>query len=107
MPGFLSGERSLFVAAGTVDAYVDFSGLADGDLDLSADGKRVEISLPPAALSEPNLDQDRTYLFSQSRGVVNRIGDAIATDDQQELYQEAEQKLATAAAESALLQQAD
>ncbi len=107
VPGFLAGERSLFVAAGTVDAYVDFSGLADGDLELSADGETVEISLPPAELSEPNLDQDRTYLFSQSRGVVDRIGDAIATDDQQELYQEAEQKLATAAAESELMQQAE
>ena len=107
VPGFLAGERSLFVAAGTVDAYVDFSGLADGDLELSADGETVEISLPPAELSEPNLDQDRTYLFSQSRGVVDRIGDAIATDDQQELCQEAEQKLATAAAESELMQQAE
>lgn len=61
---------------------------------------------PPAALPEPNLDQDRTYLFSQSRGVVDRIGDAISTDDQQELYQGAEEKLAAAAAESALLEQA-
>ena len=107
VPGFLAGERSLFVAAGTVDAYVDFSGLADNDLDVSADGKTVEITLPPAALSEPNLDQDRTYLFSQSRGVVDRIGDAISTDDQQELYQGAEEKLAAAAAASALLEQAD
>ena len=27
VPGFIAGERSLFVAAGTVNAYVDFSGL--------------------------------------------------------------------------------
>ncbi len=63
VPDFIAGERSLFVAAGTVDAYIDFSGLAEGDLALSDDGKSVEIRLPAAQLGKPNLDQDRTYLF--------------------------------------------
>ena len=107
VPAFVAGERSLFVAAGTVDAYVDQSGLADGDLTVSDDGTSVEISLPAAELDEPNLDQDRTYLFSQERGVIDRIGDLISTQNQQELYQLAEAKLATAAAESELAQQAD
>ena len=97
VPGFIAGERSLFVAAGTVNAYVDFSGLAEGDLTLSDDGKSVEIRLPEAQLDKPNLDQDRTYLFSQERGVINRVGDALSTQDQQELYQLAEQKLVSAA----------
>jgi Protein of unknown function (DUF4230) len=35
VPGFIAGERSLFVAAGTVNAYVDFSGLAERDLTLA------------------------------------------------------------------------
>ncbi|RYP88109.1 DUF4230 domain-containing protein [Nocardioides guangzhouensis] len=107
VPSFIAGERSLFVAAGTVNAYVDFSGLTAGDLRLSEDGKSVEIRLPAAELDEPNLDQDRTYLFSQDRGVVNRVGDALSTDDQQELYQLAEQKLVSAAEESVLTQQAE
>jgi hypothetical protein len=107
VPSFIAGERSLFVAAGTVNAYVDFSGLADGDLKLSDDGKSVEIRLPEAQLDKPNLDQDRTYLFSQERGVINRLGDALSTQDQQELYQLAEQKLASAAEESELVHQAE
>lgn len=107
VPDFIAGERSLFVAAGTVDAYVDLSGLGDGDLTVSDDGTSVEVSLPAAELDEPNLDQDRTYLFSQERGVINRLGDLISPQDQQELYQLAEGKLATAAAESQLTQQAE
>lgn len=107
VPGFIAGERSLFVAAGTVNAYVDFSGLADGDLTLSENGDAVVIRLPEAQLDKPNLDQDRTYLFSQDRGVVNRVGDALSSQDQQELYQLAEQKMMSAAEESELLQQAE
>lgn len=107
VPDFIAGERSLFVAAGTVDAFVDFSGLGEGDLSLSDDGTSVEIRLPDAQLAEPNLDQDRTYLYSQDRGVINRLGDVFSSQDQQELYQHAEDKLATAADESELRQQAE
>lgn len=81
VPGFIADERSLFVAAGTVDAYVDFSGLAEGDLTLSDDGKSVEIRLPEAQLDKPNLDQGRTYLFSQERGVIDRVGPPLAADE--------------------------
>ena len=93
MPSFIAGERSLFVAAGTVNAYIDFSGLAERDLTLSQDGNSVEIRLPEAKLGKPNLDQERTYLFSQNRGIVNRYGDALATQDQSMLYQQAEDSL--------------
>ena len=72
VPGFIAGERSLFVAAGTVNAYVDLSGLGDGDLTLSEDGTTARIRLPEAQLDPPNLDHDRTYLYSQERGVINR-----------------------------------
>ncbi len=107
VPDFIAGERSLFVAAGTVDAYVDFSMLGKGDLVLSEDGKTVEIRLPEAQLDQPNLDQDRTYLFSQDRGVIDRLEDAMSTDDQQELYQLAEDKLVAAAEDSELVERAD
>ena len=109
VPGFIAGERSLLVATGKVNAYVDFSGLSEGDLTLSEDGKSVEIRLPEAQLDKPNLDldPDRTYLYSQERGVINRVGDALSTSDQQELYRLAEQKMVTAAKESELEHQAE
>ena len=107
VPGFIAGKRSLFVAAGTVNAYVDFSDLAERDLTLSLDGKSVKIRLPDAKLDKPNLDQKRTYLFSQERGVVNRYADAHSVQDQSELYKLAEQKLVSAAAKSELAQRAE
>lgn len=107
VPGFIAGERSLFVAAGTVNAYVDFSTMAEGDLTLSEDGTSVEIRLPEAQLDKPNIDQERSYLYSQERGVVNRIGDAISPQDQQDLYLHSEQKLAAAAEESELVERAE
>lgn len=106
VPSFIAGERSLFVAAGTVDAYIDFSGLAEGDVVLSEDGTTAEIRLPDAELGEPNLDQERTYLYDQERGLVDRVEDALSTDDQGDVYALAEEKLRTAAAESELTDQA-
>lgn len=107
VPSFIAGERSLFVAHGTVNAYVDLSGLSKGDLTLSKDGTSVRVRLPEGELDKPNLDQERSFLFSQERGVIDRVGDAISTQDQGELYQLAEEKLAAAAAESELVQQAE
>lgn len=106
VPDFVAGERSLFVAAGTVNAYVDFSSLADGDLSLSEDRKTVTIRLPEAELDKPNLDQERTYLFAQERGAFNRIKDAFSSKDQQAVYTLAEGKIAAAAKESELAQRA-
>lgn len=107
VPGFIAGERSLFVAAGTVNAYVDFSDLGEGDLELSEDGTSVTIDLPEAQLDEPNLDQERTYLYSHERGIVNRVGDAISPQDQQSFYTESEARIAAAAAGSELVSQAE
>lgn len=107
VPDFIAGERSLFVAAGTVNAYVDFSDFAEGDLALSEDGKSVKIRLPEAKLDKPNLDHDRTYLFSQKRGVINRVGDALSTQDPSELYRLAEQRVGSAAKKSELAQRAE
>lgn len=106
LPDIIAGRRTLFVAAGTVDAYVDLSGLADNDLTLSADGKSVAVRLPDPQLDKPNLDNDRSYVFMQDRGVVDRIVDAIETPDQAQFYVLAETKLAAAAEESKLRERA-
>lgn len=107
VPDFVSGRRSLFVASGTVDAYVDLSSLGDGDLSVSEDGRSVSIDLPPAQLSQPNLEQANTRLFSQDRGLLDRVGDALSASDQQELYLSAEERLASAAQESDLRERAE
>jgi hypothetical protein len=104
LPGFISGERALMVAAGTVDATVDFSGLRDENVVVSDDGKKVTITLPAPELDEVTLDNDRTYVESRSRGLFDRVGGVFSSNptDDQELYQAAEGKLEEAAANSEL-----
>lgn len=106
MPGFIAGQRTLFVGAGTVDAYVDFSSFTEQDLKLSQDGKSVTIELPEPVLDKPILNFDRSYIYAQDRGLVNRVVDAIKTPDQEKFFQQAETKMAAAAEESDLRKQA-
>jgi hypothetical protein len=102
VPLALAGQRTLFVAAGTVDAYVDFSALTDGAVAVSADHRSVQMQLPEPALDKPNLDPDRSYVFDQRRGLLNRLGSLVSTPDQHEFYATAEQRLTEAAKASEL-----
>jgi hypothetical protein len=107
VPAVLAGQRTLFVAAGTVNAYVDFSGMTGDALTVSPDGKSVQVRLPRPALDKPNLDQERSYVVAQQRGAFNRLNDLLSGADQQEFYVLAEQKLAAAAEASRLVDQAE
>lgn len=109
IPDFLYNKRTLFIGAGTVDAYVDFSTISQGAVKESADHKSVELTLPAPQLGKPNLDHDRSYVFAEERGAANRIGDLFKNDPnrQQQLYQLAEDKLAAAARDSELQARAE
>jgi hypothetical protein len=104
VPEFLLGERTLFVGAGTVDAYVDFGKIAEGAVVESADRKSVEIKLPAPQLSEVNLDLERSYIFAEKRGMLTQLGDLFGGDPnrQREVYLKAEQKIAESAKSSGL-----
>ncbi|MHA7143838.1 DUF4230 domain-containing protein [Arthrobacter sp. TmT3-37] len=106
LPDFVAGRRTLFVAAGTVDAYVDLSGLTERDIVVSDDGDSVKMRVPEPQLDKPNLDQSRSYLFAQDRGVFERVADAIELPEQSQFYQDAESRMVSAAEESELRQQA-
>jgi hypothetical protein len=107
VPSWLSGERALFVAAGSVNAFVDFSGLKGDALTLSEDRKVVQVRIPPAQLDKPNLDQQRSYLYAQERGVWNRLSSLFEVPDQQQFYMVGEQKIAEAAKHAGLTKRAE
>ena len=113
VPSFIKGERTLFVAAGSVDAAVDFAGLgrSQGAVRVSDDRKEVTITLPPPRLTEARLDPERSRVYDRDRGALDRIEEAFSDDggaDQQELYVLAEEKLTEAAAsDPRLLQTAE
>ena len=101
LPSFIRGERTLFVAAGTVDAAVDFSGLSkDPDaVKVSDDRKAVTITLPAATLTEARLDPSRSRVYDRDRGITNRVEDVFSDNpgDQQPVYELATRKLSEAA----------
>jgi hypothetical protein len=100
VPGFVKGERSVFIAEGDVEGSVDFSKLTEDAIQVSPEGDHVTVHVPQPQLSPPRLDPQDTRLVSRDRGIVDRVGDALSATgggDQQALYQRAEQKVAEAA----------
>lgn len=107
VPSALAGERTLFVAAGSVNAYVDLGSLKDDGLVVSPDRKTVELRLPKPQLDKPNLHHDRSYVFSQERGLINDLQALAGPPDAQRFYVAAEVKLTEAAKQSELLKRAE
>lgn len=109
LPSLVAGERTLFVAQGTVDAYVDFAGIDKDAVTVSADGQRVNIVLPPAALSDAQVDPDRSKVYSRQRGLLDRIGGVFSDNptSERELYQAAEEKMGEAAESGELQKRAE
>lgn len=104
IPDVLFNERTLFVAAGSVDAYVDFSNVTEGALVVDETNKTVEIKLPAPQLEKPSIDNDRSYVFARQQGAFNRLRELFGGDPnkQQQLYQLAEAKIGEAAQASEL-----
>ncbi|MEV6209938.1 DUF4230 domain-containing protein [Kitasatospora sp. NPDC051914] len=104
LPSQLLGKRTLYVAAGTVGAYVDLGGLQQGSVTVSEDRRTATVALPHARLAEAALDVRRSYVFSQQRGLFDRIGDFFSGNpgDQQRLEILATEKIQTAARDTAL-----
>ncbi|GII75092.1 hypothetical protein Sru01_00740 [Sphaerisporangium rufum] len=109
LPDSVKGTRTLFVGAGSVAAYVDFSGLPKDAITVSADRTEVTVRLPKARLDKPNLDNKRSYVYAQQRGILDRVQDMLSNSpqNQQELYLLAEKKIAEAAESSDLRNRAD
>ena len=99
VPSFLAGQRVLFIAAGTVEVGVDLRGLGAGSVVVNDARTSATITLPKPTLSEPSLDVERSYVYSQQRGLIDRLGDVFGDNaaDQQKLYEKASERLAEAA----------
>lgn len=109
VPDFLLNQRTLFVGAGSVEAYVDFGAIGEGAVVESADGKAVEVKLPAPQLDQADLDLERSYVFAEERGLLNRLGEVFGGDPnrQREVYALAEERITTAARDSGLAQRAE
>ncbi len=109
LPAFLRGERTLFVATGSVDATVDFDGLGPDRVEVDDDRTSVTVSLPAPTLSEAVIDPEESYVFGRERGLIDRV-EGVFQDEptsERDLYLAAEDRLEAAAAESDLVDTAE
>ncbi|MER6328239.1 DUF4230 domain-containing protein [Streptomyces sp. NPDC001034] len=91
LPDAVRGTRTLYVGAGTVDAYVDLGEVEDEDVTVNKDRTSATLRLPHARLGRPALDADHSYAVSKQRGLLDRLGDLFSDNPNSE---HAVQKLA-------------
>jgi hypothetical protein len=77
-PSVIRGERTVFVAAGSVDASVDFSALDERSIQMSDDRRSVTISLPAPTVSPPHIDPKQSQVVSRQRGLLDRLGSVFS-----------------------------
>lgn len=109
LPDAIRGSRTLYVGAGTVDAYVDLGKVGKNDVTVNDDRTSATLNLPHAQLGKAALDADRSYAVSKQRGLLDRFGDLFSDNPNSE---QAVQKLAvkhitTAAKKSELTKRAE
>ena len=104
VPSFLKGERTTFLATGSVDGVVDLTGLDADAVTVSDDGRSVSFSLPPARLDDADVDLANSRVLDRDRGVVDRVGGLFSDNptSEREVAARAEDKLDDAAAQSDL-----
>lgn len=73
VPGWLGGERVLYVGKGDVDAVVDFGELDERRVTLSEDGTSVTVRLPAPTVDKPVLDLEGSYVADRDEGFINKF----------------------------------
>ena len=66
--GFLFGDKLLFVAHGTVIAGIDMAKIMPGDMQLQ--NGVLNVRLPPAEIFVATLDNQKSYVYDRSTGLI-------------------------------------
>lgn len=104
LPDVVSGERTTYLAIGSVDGLVDFRALGEGAVQVQ--GQSVTITLPQPRLADPALDLEASRVIAHDRGLFERASGVFSDNPSSERDVEllAQTKLADAAAQSDVLQ---
>ncbi|MGW2635963.1 DUF4230 domain-containing protein [Streptomyces sp. NPDC001348] len=84
LPDAIRGTRTLYVGAGTVDAYVDLGQVGKDDVTVNGDRTSATLRLPHARLGKPALDADHSYAVAKQRGLLDRLGDLFSDNPNSE-----------------------
>lgn len=109
LPDAIRGTRTLYVGAGTVDAYVDLGKLGEDDVEVSEDRASATLTLPHAQLGTPALDTEHSYAVSKQRGLLDRLGDLFSDNPngEQAVQRLAVRHIGDAAKDSGLTKRAE
>ncbi|MFF3333934.1 DUF4230 domain-containing protein [Streptomyces sp. NPDC002888] len=109
LPDAIRGTRTLYVGAGTVDAYVDLGKVGKNDVTVDDDRTSATLRLPHAQLGKPALDTERSYAVSKQRGLLDRLGDFFSDNPggEQAVQKLAVRHIGDAAKESELTKRAE
>lgn len=84
--GFLFGDKLLFVAHGVVIAGVDLSKI--GPQDLRVENKVLYVRLPPAEVFVATLDNEKSYVYDRTTGLLSPGQKNLETTARQAAEQE-------------------
>ncbi|MFI5675198.1 DUF4230 domain-containing protein [Streptomyces cellulosae] len=84
LPDAIRGSRTLYVGAGSVDAYVDLGKVGKNDVTVNDARTSATLRLPHAQLGKAALDADRSYAVSKQRGLLDRLGDFFSDNPNSE-----------------------
>lgn len=100
LPAILGGDELLLIAHGQVVAGVDLSKLRPEDVQLSADGKQISLTLPATEVFVATLDPQRTQVYSRDRGLFAPENKDLET----EARQAAQARIVQSACEGGVMQ---
>ncbi|MFI8515166.1 DUF4230 domain-containing protein [Streptomyces sp. NPDC085460] len=109
LPDAIRGTRTLYVATGSVSAYVDLGGLHDDAVTVDADRTEATLRLPHARLTDAALDPEHSYAVSKQRGLLDRLGDLFSDNpaSEQAVHVLAAERIGDAARASDLTSRAE
>jgi len=109
IPTFIAGERTVFLAVGSVDAVVDFNDIDASRVVQTDGGERVVVTLPHARTLRAVVDPNQSHVSTRDRGIADRVGSAFTDSptSEQPLYRLAAQKMNTSAASSGVTARAE
>ncbi|HNQ07351.1 MAG TPA: DUF4230 domain-containing protein [Tetrasphaera sp.] len=109
IPDIFDANSGVAIYQGSIDALIDLRGLTDSDIKADKAAGTLTLTVPPPTLTTPNIDESRSKVVAQNRGIGTRVNDFFAgtpLEQRQALDQAAVQALQQAAAESGLEQTA-
>ena len=99
-----SGELLMMRAVGTVTAGVDLANMSVNDIQVSADGRRVDIMLPTVRILSLTMDQTQTQPLNYEKGIGLLFDDSMQMSEQ--AYAKAEENILQTACATDMMERA-